>query len=67
MLSDHEAVFVSSISAVKLNPPAKRKFIFGPKLHDFSSIQQVASNLCANFIHTYSRQFYSCECSMECD
>ena len=53
-ISDHEAVLISSISAIKLNPPTKRKIYLWSKA-DFSSIQQVASNLCANFIHTYSR------------
>ena len=37
-ISDHEAVLISSISAIKLNPPTKRKIYLWSKA-DFSSIQ----------------------------
>ena len=49
-IGDHEIIFVSSL--VKLNPPTKRKIYLWSKA-DLSNIQQLASNLCTCFMHTY--------------
>ena len=51
-ISDHEIIFVSSVTSVKFNPPTKRKIYIWSKA-DLSNVQQLASGLCTHFMHTY--------------
>ena len=55
-------IFVSSITS--LNPPTKRRIHLWSKA-DLSNIQQLASNLCTRFMHTYYHSTLSMIYGME--